>query len=201
MYQQHVNCFVNNRNCPRVSFLLTVPGWCFFCGSYLLCHTAMSISRSLVGKGLTSWLSCMWCFLVVLSLSHTVSFVRCGTWLYRFLIFAFFLTLCLLKLLKVMQPRYHTVIVKLTIHWVFENDIYAYSMKRSCFHMKMHAYLSNQGVILHRNLLLANLSKFVLSKMVPEHTHAQVSWLHIGMHVRSLPNFLFNFASKPENHN
>ena len=28
-----------------------------------------------------------------LSLSHTVSWVRCGTWLFRFLIFAFFFTL------------------------------------------------------------------------------------------------------------
>ena len=74
------------------------------------------------GKGLTSWLSCihllwhlwinvydkklqftpikymfcsmfcMWCFLVFLSLSHVVSWVRCGTCLYRFLIFALFLT-------------------------------------------------------------------------------------------------------------
>ena len=44
-------------------------------------------------KGLTSWHSCMWCFLVFLSLSHVVSWVRCGTWFYWFLIFALFLTL------------------------------------------------------------------------------------------------------------
>ena len=31
------------------------------------------------GKGLTSWLSCMFCFIVFLSLSHIVSLVRCGT--------------------------------------------------------------------------------------------------------------------------
>ena len=31
-------------------------------------------------------------FLVLLSLSHMVSRVRCGTWLYQFLKFAFFLT-------------------------------------------------------------------------------------------------------------
>ena len=44
------------------------------------------------GKGLTSWLS----FLMlncVLSLSHVLSWVRCGTCLYQFLIFATFLTL------------------------------------------------------------------------------------------------------------
>ena len=45
------------------------------------------------GKGLTSWLPCMWCFLMFLSVPHVVSLVRCGTWLYRFLIFAFLLTL------------------------------------------------------------------------------------------------------------
>ena len=31
------------------------------------------------GKGLTSWLSCVCCFLVFLSLSHMMSRVRCGT--------------------------------------------------------------------------------------------------------------------------
>ena len=44
------------------------------------------------GKGLTSWLSCLWCFIVFLLLSHVLSWVRCGAWLYRYLIFAFFLT-------------------------------------------------------------------------------------------------------------
>ena len=43
------------------------------------------------GKGLTSWLSFVMSN-VCLSLSHVVSSVRCGTWLYRFLIFALFLT-------------------------------------------------------------------------------------------------------------
>ena len=44
-------------------------------------------------KELTSWLSCVWCFLVSLSLSHMVSWVRFAALLYRLLIFAFFLTL------------------------------------------------------------------------------------------------------------
>ena len=42
--------------------------------------------------GLTSWLLLVM-FIVLLLLSHVVSWVRCGTWLYRFLIFAIFLTL------------------------------------------------------------------------------------------------------------
>ena len=41
-----------------------------------LCHAAL---WSPAGKGLTSWLSWMWCFSSV--------FVTFGTWLYRFLIF------------------------------------------------------------------------------------------------------------------
>ena len=32
-----------------------------------------------VGEGLTSWLFCVRCFLVFLSLSHSVTWVRCGT--------------------------------------------------------------------------------------------------------------------------
>ena len=53
----------------------------------------MSVSCSLVGTSWgKGWLSCTWCFLVFLSLFHMVSWVRCVAWLYRFLIFAFFLT-------------------------------------------------------------------------------------------------------------
>ena len=37
----------------------------------------------------TSWLSCKWCFLVVSSLSQMAFWVRCGIWVYGFLIFAF----------------------------------------------------------------------------------------------------------------
>ena len=42
-------------------------------------------------KGLTSWLLLVM-FIVFLLLSHVVSWVRCGSWLYCFLIFAVFLT-------------------------------------------------------------------------------------------------------------
>ena len=51
------------------------------------CHAAF---WSPAGKGVTPSLYCLWYFLLHLSFSHTVSWVRCGTWLYRFLIFAFF---------------------------------------------------------------------------------------------------------------
>ena len=87
---------------PPVIFLLTVPRRCFFVDPFYhlrflfafvilscLFHAAL---WSPAGKGLTHWLFCVWCFLVFLSLSHVVSWVRYGTWLYQFLIFAFFLT-------------------------------------------------------------------------------------------------------------
>ena len=63
-----------------------------------LCLVFVMLSRQLiaalwspVGKGQTSWLLFVM-FISVLSLSHVVSWVRCGTSLYRFLIFAAFLT-------------------------------------------------------------------------------------------------------------
>ena len=43
------------------------------------------------GKGLTSWFFFVM-FVVILLLSHLISWDRCGTWLYRFLILAVFLT-------------------------------------------------------------------------------------------------------------
>ena len=70
--------------------------WCH--GLSAVCDWRISWSYSLTiyevsyGKGLTSWLSCMWYFIVFSSLSHVVSWVMCGAWLYRFLIFAFFFT-------------------------------------------------------------------------------------------------------------
>ena len=74
----------------------------FFCGSFNLCYVCLvfvMLSRLVIavlwspaGKGLTSWLSFVM-FNCVLSLSNVVSWVRCGTRLYRFLISAAFLTL------------------------------------------------------------------------------------------------------------
>ena len=48
-------------------------------------------------------------FLCVLSLSHTVLWVRCGTWLYCFLVVVFFLTLTtsIIRHADVLQSRRH----------------------------------------------------------------------------------------------
>ena len=69
-------------------FLLTVPRLCFFCGSFIL---FLSCGYFAFVHGLTSWLSFVMsnCDVVTFQL---VSWVRCGTWLYRFLIFAPLLT-------------------------------------------------------------------------------------------------------------
>ena len=67
---------------------------CCFCLVVLLCfHARLFIGAlwSPAGKGLTSWLSFVMsnCDVVTFPL---VSWVRCGALLYRFLIFALFLT-------------------------------------------------------------------------------------------------------------
>ena len=79
-------------------FLLTVPIQYFLCGSMcFLCLVFLMLSRLFVatlwspaGKGLISWLLLV--KFIVFLLLFLVSWVRCGHWLYRFLIFAIFLT-------------------------------------------------------------------------------------------------------------
>ena len=68
----HLHTMLTSTLCSKKS--QTVYRRCFFCGSFLLfvfrvCHAVLSVHCSLalwspVEKGLTSWLSCMWCFLV-----------------------------------------------------------------------------------------------------------------------------------------
>ena len=76
---------------------MTIPRRYFFCGSFMffsvlcllcLCERLFICALwSPAGKGLTSWLSFVVfnCAFVTFPL---VSWVRCGTWLYKFLIFA-----------------------------------------------------------------------------------------------------------------
>ena len=93
---------------------LSPPGKCFYwpfqgCTSFVdllfyLFIVFIMLSRlfiaalwSTAGKGLTSWL---WCLIVFLSLIAVISWNRCGTWLYQFLIFAAFLTFTVFVLVK-----------------------------------------------------------------------------------------------------
>ena len=62
-----------------------------FCYAFMLVCLLMPCGH-LLGKGWPLG-SRLWCLIVSLSLSPFVSWVRCGAWLYRFLIFALFLTL------------------------------------------------------------------------------------------------------------
>ena len=81
---------VQSSKSPPVIFLLTVLIWIFFI-LCLSCNAVLSVSSSLV---ITCWERAgLRAFLYVMLLSHTVCWVRCGAWLYRFLIFAFFLTM------------------------------------------------------------------------------------------------------------
>ena len=86
----------NNFSCrPFRGGASFVDFYCCFCFVFVFVILTCLFLAALclyAGKGLASWFSCIWYFLVVLSLSHTVSWVKCGTWLYRFLLFAFFLT-------------------------------------------------------------------------------------------------------------
>ena len=76
---------------------------CLFCACFLLFvfHVSFCLLSFLflvalqlpAGRRLASWLSCVLCFLVFLLLSHVQCKVRCASWLYQFLIFAFIFTL------------------------------------------------------------------------------------------------------------
>ena len=84
-------------------FLMTVPRRYFFCGSFMfflscVCYAFVRVCLFICAlwspaeRGLTSWRSFVVyiCEFVTIPL---VSWVRCGTWLYRFLTFAPLLTL------------------------------------------------------------------------------------------------------------
>ena len=76
---------------------------------FLVCFSARQLINALwssAGKGLTSWLSSVMsnCDVVTFPL---VSWVRCGTWLYQFLIFALFLTLSIRLSVRPSFRRYN----------------------------------------------------------------------------------------------
>ena len=100
-YFRHLSCepyFVYTCLSPLVILLLTVQRWWFWI-CFVICDSCLTVSSGLflaalwlAGKGLTSWLFCMRCFLVFMSFSYMMSWVRYST---LFLIFAFFLCVCL----------------------------------------------------------------------------------------------------------
>ena len=71
---------------------------CYLCFVFvMLSRLFIAALRSPEGNELTSWLLFVM-FIVILLLSHLVSWDRCGTLLYRFLILAVFLNLGCLTL-------------------------------------------------------------------------------------------------------
>ena len=76
-------------DCSKAVLLLWIL--CVICVSCLsLSYCSLQHSSHLLGK---CWPLICDVFLFFLLLSHVVSWVRCSTWLYQFLIFAFFFTL------------------------------------------------------------------------------------------------------------
>ena len=73
---------------------------CCFCLVLLCFHARLFVDAlwSPAGKGLTYWLSFVMCICDVVTFP-LVSWVRCGALLYRFLIFALFLTLSSIPLI------------------------------------------------------------------------------------------------------
>ena len=90
--------------------------FCYLCFLFVMLSCLfIAALLSPAGKELANWLSCMLCFIVFLSLSNVVFWVRCVTWLYRFLIFASLLCLVgiynfiqVLKGLYAVIPIFHT---------------------------------------------------------------------------------------------
>ena len=77
-------------SCCRRGF---VDHLCYLCLVFgMLSRLVIAALWSPEGIGLTSWLLFVM-FIVILLLSHLVSWYRCGTWLYQFLFLAVFLTL------------------------------------------------------------------------------------------------------------
>ena len=70
-----------------------IDHFCYLCLVFVM-FSRLSIAAlwSPEGKGLNSWLLFVM-FIVIWLLSHFISWDRCGTWLYQFLIIAVFLTL------------------------------------------------------------------------------------------------------------
>ena len=67
-----------------LSYFVTVPRRCFFVDPLVIYVSCLSLLCYIFyllqhGKGLTSWLSCVLCLIVFLSLSHIVIQVRCGS--------------------------------------------------------------------------------------------------------------------------
>ena len=77
----------------------------------------------------------LWCLIVCLSLSNMVSLVRCGTWLYWFLIFSNFLTFILLDFSIAFDKVNHSKLL-----W----KIHSYRIWNTT-QLWIQAFLSNQG--------------------------------------------------------
>ena len=104
------------------------------------------------GRGLTSWLSFVvsYCEFVTFPL---VSWVRCGTWLYQFLIFAPLLTLINIRFCQRYIMQIHNFLMQLRSRF----GLLIRNNSKNC-----GCYISNESVIcnirLNKNLLVGHVS-------------------------------------------
>ena len=77
----------------------------------------------------------------VLSLSHTVLWVRCGTWLYRFLIFFFYFKQGPLNSLLLNLANYWESVARITYNW----QLYCFALIKTWHpvHLTTEIYLEN----------------------------------------------------------
>ena len=104
---------------------------CYFCLVLICFHARLFVNAlwSLAGKGLTSWLPFVMLNCNVVTFP-SVSWVRCGARLYRFLIFAFFLILgnCTIG----MTTSHFCIFLLVGINWSLKKDNWTHC-SRGCF--------------------------------------------------------------------
>ena len=140
--------------------------------------------------------SCLWCLVVFLSLSHVVSVLRCGTWLYRFLIFAAFLTLVLTyykfdaKRIKT-HTMFSTLVSRTSLHDNFVCGVI--KLHHSTFYLKTYklketkSRLATISYIIYSNISLC-LEAWYLSRCPLKGTsrHACPSKTQISLRIRTV---------------
>ena len=109
---------------------------CYFCLVLLCFHERLFVDAlwSPAGKELTSWLSFVMsnCDVITFPL---VSLVRCGAWLYRFLIFVLFLTLLFVVLIL-----YWQIPLRIINYGAVGDSRYNFGLK-----IHLHPYFVNAG--------------------------------------------------------
>ena len=148
---------------------------------FRVCRVFLSVHCSLV---IACWelASCVWCFIVYLLLPHVVSWVRCGAWLYWFLIFAFFLIffswdisffyviICIFAFATLVSKCDRTL-----YEWFYLESIIKWNLSQSDMTSWAKAKTSMYCILwvlpfIHKTLKIVHLVAFII---LPEHNRGQ----------------------------